>query len=136
MIGALAPGKVKAEMSTKAIHSIDHKNFSRADEVRAFERGRVELCDIGGRQISRFTLDPGWQWSKHVKPIANTEWCMIPHSQYVISGRLRVRMKDGKEFEVGPGDLVYLPEGHDGWVVGNEPAIMLDWGGGDYAKRQ
>jgi hypothetical protein len=57
-----------------------------------------------------------------VKPLVKTEWCEAPHFQYQISGRYRIKMKDGTEFEIGPGDVTLIPPGHDAWVIGNEPA--------------
>jgi hypothetical protein len=50
-------------------------------------------------------------------------------------GRLGIRMDDGTEFIAGPGDITSLPMGHDGWVVGDEPVVVVDWyGAGEYAK--
>lgn len=115
--------------------SVEHKNLSSPDEVRKFEHGKVELIKIGGGVVGRLTLEPGWRWSKHVKPIAKTEWCEAPHFQYQVSGRIHVKMEDGSEFETGPGDVSVLPKGHDASVVGNEPVVLVDWyGAGNYAK--
>jgi hypothetical protein len=114
----------------------EHKSFQAPDEVRTFEKGKVELVSIGGAQVGRFTLQPGWQWSKHVKPLAKTDLCMAHHFQYVISGHMHGRMADGSEFAVGPGEILNLPEGHDAWVVGNEAVVAVDWAGATrYAKR-
>lgn len=105
------------------------KNVGQPDEVREFPKGRAEVVDIGGGQVMRLTLQPGWRWSEHVKPAAGTEWCEAPHFQYVTSGRLHVVMSDGAELDIGPGDVNLLPPGHDAWVVGDEPAVAIDWGG-------
>ncbi len=114
----------------------EHKNFVSADEVRTFEKGKLELLNIGGAQVGRLTLEPGWRWSLHVKPIAKTELCQAPHFQYQIAGRMHVSMADGTQFELGPGDVSDLPQGHDAWVVGNEPVVVVDWAGASkYAKR-
>lgn len=114
----------------------ERKQLTSPDETRAFEKGKVELVNIGGGTVGRFTLEPGWRWSKHVKPIAGTEWCEAPHFQYHVSGRLHILMSDGTEFEVGPGEISWLPSGHDAWVVGDEPVVLIDWAGAiDYAKR-
>ena len=107
----------------------EHRNFESADEVRTFERGRLELVRMAGGVVGRLTLQPGWRWSDHVKPVARTELCEAPHFQYVISGALGARMADGTEFEVRAGDVNVLPPGHDGWVIGDEPAVVVDWGG-------
>jgi len=114
---------------------VEWKDFAKPDEVRTFPHGRIELLHVAGGTIGRLIVEPGWRWSKDVKPIAGTEWCEAPHFQYVVSGRLRARMTNGQEFEVGPGTVSYLPPGHDGWVVGDEPAVIVDWSGAtDYAK--
>jgi hypothetical protein len=111
------------------------KNFGTPDEVRVFPKGRVELFKIGGATVGRAILEPGWKWSTSVKPIAQTKSCEAPHFQYHISGILKVRMDDGTELECRPGDVSLLPSGHDAWVVGNEPAVVVDFQGMiDFAK--
>ena len=113
----------------------EHKDFAASDEVRAFEKGKMEVLNIGGGTVGRLVLQPGWKWSKHVKPIAKTDWCLAPHFQYVVSGKLRVKMADGEEFDLGPGSVSALPQGHDAWVVGTEPAVVVDWAGAsEYGK--
>jgi len=113
----------------------ESKTFATPDETRTFERGRVDLVDIGGVQIGRLTLEPGWRWSEHVKPIAGTDLCEAPHFQYHVQGVVRIRMADGTEFDARPGDVTALPHGHDAWVVGDEPAVVVDWwGASNYAK--
>ena len=114
----------------------ERKDFKSPDEVRTFEKGRLELVKIGGGVVGRLILEPGWKWSKHVKPIAGTDWCEAPHFQYHVSGRLHIVMSDGKEFEAGPGEVTSLPSGHDAWVVGPEPVILIDWQGAiQYAQK-
>ena len=113
----------------------ERKNWNSPDEVRTFEKGKLELLKMGGGVVGRLTLEPGWKWSQHVKPIAKTQWCEAPHFQYQVSGRIHVQMADGMEFDVGPGEVVALPSGHDAWVVGNEPVVAIDWSGAsNYAK--
>ena len=111
------------------------KSFGRPDEVRQFPKGRLELIRVGGATIGRAVFEPGWRWSNSVQPIAKTRSCEAPHFQYHVSGVLRVRMDDGTELECRPGDVSLLPSGHDAWVVGNEPAVVVDFQGMvDYAK--
>lgn len=113
----------------------EYKNLNEPEETRSFPRGKVEIVNIGGGTVGRLTLEPGWRWSVHVKPLAGTPWCEAPHFQYQVSGRLHVQMQDGTEFELGPGDVSFLPTGHDAWVVGEEPVVLIDWyGAGNYAK--
>ena len=99
----------------------EHRSFDEADEVRDFTHGRAEILNVGGGEIGRLVLQPGWRWSNDVKPIAKTESCEAPHFQYHVSGRIAIRMDDGTEFIAGPGDVTSLPSGHDAWVVGEEP---------------
>lgn len=113
----------------------ERKDLGSPDETRKFEKGKVELINIGGGTVGRLTLEPGWRWSKHVKPIAKTDWCEAPHFQYQVSGRLHVLMVDGSEFETGPGEVTSLPSGHDAWVVGDAPVVLVDWyGATNYAR--
>jgi hypothetical protein len=113
----------------------EQKSFTAADETRTFGRGKVDLLQIGGSEIGRLTLEPGWRWSDHVKPIAGTELCEAPHFQYHVAGKLHVLMADGTEFDAGPGDVTALPQGHDAWVVGDEAVVLVDWwGASNYAK--
>ncbi|MEY2581164.1 MAG: hypothetical protein QOE09_1013 [Ilumatobacteraceae bacterium] len=107
----------------------EHMGFDTPDEVRDMPLGRAEVISIGGGKVMRMTLQPGWRWSEHVKPLAGTELCEAPHFQYSVSGRIGVRMADGTEFEVGPGEVSMLESGHDAWVVGDEPVVAIDWGG-------
>lgn len=113
------------------------KNTRSPDETRQFERGRVEIYNLGEVTVGKGVMEPGWRWSQHVKPIAGTESCQEAHSGICISGRMRVRMDDGQELELGPGDVVEISPGHDAWVVGNEPCVLYDFSGMEhYAKRE
>jgi quercetin dioxygenase-like cupin family protein len=108
------------------------------EETRAFEgdMGKLELVNIDTGPVGRATFQPGWRWSEHVKPIAKTESCEAAHMGYYVSGRMRVVMDDGQEAEFGPGDFAVIPPGHDAWVVGEEPCVVIDWQGfADYARR-
>jgi quercetin dioxygenase-like cupin family protein len=113
----------------------EHKSFGSADETRTFGHGQLDLLQIGGAEIGRLTLQPGWRWSEHVRPIAGTTLCEAPHFQYHVSGTVRIEMADGTTFDARPGDVTALPQGHDAWVVGDEPVVMVDWwGASNYAK--
>jgi len=114
------------------------KSLDRPDETRRFEggMGQVDLVNVTEHTVGRAVFQPGWQWSKHVKPIAKTESCETQHTAYFVSGRMKVKMNDGQEIEFGPGDLALIPPGHDAWIVGNEQCVIVDWQGfEDYAKR-
>jgi len=121
-------------MPTRTQHT-EHKTFSHPDETRSFPHGRAEILKIGDGEVGRLVFEPGWRWSNDIKPIARTRSCEAPHFQYHVSGRLAIRMDDGTEIVAGPGDITSLPSGHDAWVVGDEPAIVVDWfGASNFAK--
>ena len=115
--------------------SIQKKRLDAPDEVRTFENGKLELATVGTVTFGRASFQPGWKWSESVKPIEKTEYCEVPHIHYHVSGRLRIRMADGSEEEFGPGDVGITPAGHDAWVVGDEPVVVIDTSGmKEYAK--
>ncbi len=111
------------------------KSFGKPDEVREFPKGRLELVRIGGATVGRAIFEPGWRWATSIQPLVKTKSCEALHFQYHVSGVLKVLMDDGTELECKPGDVSFLPSGHDAWVVGDEPAIVVDFHGMiDYAK--
>ena len=115
---------------------IGSKSFSKPDEVRTFSKGKVEVVTLGEATIGRATFEPGWRWSTCVKPLANTNSCEAAHFGYQISGTMRVRMDDGTELECKAGDVASIPSGHDAWVVGNDPVVVVDFQGmPNYAKQ-
>lgn len=115
------------------------KNFDSPDETRPFEdgKGRLDVLETEGGAVGRAVFEPGWRWSEHIKPLAGTDSCQSAHTGYMLSGRIHVVMDDGEAEDYGPGDFMQISPGHDAWVVGDEPAVALDWTGyGNYAKPQ
>jgi quercetin dioxygenase-like cupin family protein len=115
------------------------KSLNEPEETRPFEegKGKLDLVNVETGAVGRAVFEPGWQWSKHVKPIVNTDSCQAAHTGYVLSGGLKVVMDDGEEAEFRAGDFMVVPPGHDAWTLGEEACVMLDWQGyGDYAKRK
>jgi mannose-6-phosphate isomerase-like protein (cupin superfamily) len=109
-------------------HEMQSRNLDKnPDQVRKLSKGKTDIAFLAGTTVARMLAEPGWQWSKDVKPVVNTNSCQLAHTQYAISGRLRVRMDDGTEQEFGPGDAIYIPPGHDAWVVGNEPFVAVEF---------
>jgi hypothetical protein len=107
----------------------EKKSFNKPEEIREFPLGRLEIITIGGVTIGRAIFQPGWRWSKSLQPLAKTNSCEAPHFQYHVAGILMVKMDDGTEYECRAGDLSLLPSGHDAWVVGDEPVIVVDFQG-------
>lgn len=121
----------------KILERAEVKSLEKPDEVRGFDKGRLELVNVGGRTIGRAVFQPGWKWSAHVKPIAKTKSCEAPHFQYQLAGRMQIVMDDGVEFVTKAGDVMNIPPGHDAWVLGDEPVVVVDFQGFvDYAKRK
>lgn len=123
------------ERAAEATGNAEHRSFRQPEEVREFPKGRLELIKVGGAVIARALFEPGWRWASSVQPIAKTKSCEAPHFQYHVAGVLRIKMDDGTEFDCKPGDVSLLPSGHDAWVVGDEPVVVVDFQGmADYAS--
>jgi hypothetical protein len=106
---------------------LTRKSLDSPDETRPFEggTGQLEVVNSGAGAVGRATFLPGWRWSEHVKPIAGTDSCQAAHTCYFVSGRMKVVSDDGEEIEYG----------HDAWILGDEPCVVIDWQGfADYAK--
>ena len=102
------------------------KNIETPDERHAFEHASLSVVNLPGVTIARTVYQPGWKWSTDVRPVVGTEACQVAHTGYIISGRLRARMDDGREYDFGPGDVHVVSAGHDAWVEGDEPCVALD----------
>jgi len=105
------------------------KNLSAPDETLSLEKGSASTVRVGELVVGRLVLEPGWRWSEHVRPIAGTSSCQFHHVGFALSGVMDGRMDDGTEFEVRPGDIFDVPPGHDNWVTGDEPLVVVIWGG-------
>jgi hypothetical protein len=106
------------------------KNFAAPDEAREFPRGGDALVALGPAKVGRAEFMPGWRWSNDIRPIAGTASCEVAHVGYVVSGVLHVEADDGRTLDLRPGDAFTIPSGHDAWVVGDDPVVLLDWGQG------
>ena len=99
---------------------LQRKSFSVPDLVRSFTHGQVDIVNLDETSVARFKWEPGWRWSKDVKPVVQTSSCQNRHVGYVIAGALHVAMDDGTEMEIRAGDAFEIPPGHDAWVVGDD----------------
>jgi class 3 adenylate cyclase len=114
------------ERDDRAVAAIQRKSFDAPDDVRRFPGGIVDLVHIGSVTMGRGVLEPGFRWSTSLKPIQGTPSCQIHHLQLMLQGRFHVEMDDGETAEFGPGDVMNVPPGHDVWVVGDEPVVVVD----------
>jgi uncharacterized cupin superfamily protein len=106
--------------------TIQKKSLNQPEQTQRIGRLKVETVSIGSIEFQRFTAEPGWQWSKDIKPVVKTETCQVDHLLYFISGRIHVKMAHGNEVDFNAGDTGRIPPGHDGWVVGDAPAVWLE----------
>ena len=97
--------------------------------MRGFPHGRLEVLYPAAGDVGRMVLEPGWRWSEDVRPIAGTGLCETARAGYQVSGALRIQLADGTTIDARPGMAGSVPPGHDAWVVGEEPAVLIDWAG-------
>ena len=114
---------------------IETNDFSAPDEVRRPDHTTVEVVKLAGGEIGRYTFEPGWRWSEHIRPNVGTDSCQVEHIGYVLSGRLHVEHEDGSKGEMAPGLVYRIAPGHDAWVIGEEPVVVVEFQGAAlYAK--
>jgi class 3 adenylate cyclase len=112
-----------------------HIRVDQPNEVRPYPLGRNEIFEMDDFVVGRMVHEPGWQWSRHVRPIAGTDRCMYHHLGYCVSGRLHIQLEDGTEGEIAAQEMFELPPGHDAWVIGDEEWIAIDFRGArSYAR--
>ena len=108
---------------------LQYKTLGQPDEVREFPLGRLELFELDDLVIGLGTFEPGWRWSKHIKPLAGTDLCRYRHVGYTLAGTLRVELEDGTIEDIPPNSALQIPPGHDAWVVGDEAHVAVDFAG-------
>jgi len=105
------------------------KNLNSPDETITLPGITEDLVEIAGMTVARTVQDPGWRWSTDVQPLVGGEWCEARHVGVMISGRTGYLLRDGRTLEFGPDDVYDVPPGHDGYTIGDDPAVMIEWSG-------
>jgi hypothetical protein len=105
------------------------KNFADPDEVIDIPGVSVQVVDLGDLTVGKMVNEPGWRWSTHMRPVIRGDWCQARHVGFIISGRLGIEFADGTSAEFGAGDVFDIPPGHDGFTVGDEPCVQVEWTG-------
>jgi hypothetical protein len=114
---------------------IETRDFTAPDETRTPDRTQVKLVGLAGGQIGQYTFEPGWRWSECIKPVVKTDTCQVEHLGYVVSGKLGVSHEDGSKQEIAAGSVYRIAPGHDGWTIGNEPVVVVEFqGASGFAK--
>jgi hypothetical protein len=97
---------------------------------------KIEAVSAANGQVKRVVYPPGFRWSTHMKPVVGTELCMHGHVGFLSTGRVRGQYADGCTFEFIAPEVVVLEPGHDAWVVGREPAVLIQFdAAGETAQR-
>jgi hypothetical protein len=87
---------------------------------------QVDVVPAGTGRIKRVIYQPGFRWSTHMKASVGTDLCMHAHVGFIARGRIGVRYGDGTTVEFAAPQVVAVEPGHDGWVVGDEPAVLIE----------
>jgi class 3 adenylate cyclase len=104
-------------------------NLDMPDEVIEFPKITAKLVELGDLTVGMLVSEPGWRWSEHNRPKVGGEWCQARHVGVVLSGRLGVEFSDGTTAEFGPHDVFDIAPGHDGFTVGDETCVQIEWSG-------
>jgi len=98
-----------------------------ADDRREVGGVRLDIVRAGAARVKREIYPPGYRWSTHMKGIAGTEVCMHAHVGFLASGEIHIEYEDGCVREFKAPSAVVIEPGHDGWVVGDEPAVLIEF---------
>jgi quercetin dioxygenase-like cupin family protein len=111
------------------------KVFDTEGDPHAFSNGLAQILKLGEATVARAVYEPGWRWTTDMREVTGNQTCQLHHLAYAISGELHVLTDEGRTLEVKPGSVYEIPPGHDAWVVGDEPVVVVDWyGATNYAK--
>ena len=87
----------------------------------------IDIADAANGRVKRVCYPPGFRWSTHMQPIVKTPLCMHAHVGFRARGHVRGTYADGCVFDVTAPRAVVLDPGHDAWVVGREPAVLIEF---------
>lgn len=88
---------------------------------------QVDVVRTGNSRVKRVVYPVGFRWSKDIKPVIGTELCQHAHVGFLAAGRLTIEYADGALEEYVAPQVVAIAPGHDGWVVGEEPAVLIQF---------
>ena len=87
---------------------------------------QVDAVRTGDARIKRIVYPRGFRWSTHMKPVTHTDRCMHAHVGFLVRGQIHVEYPDGCVHEFAAPAAVAIEPGHDGWVVGDDAAILIE----------
>jgi hypothetical protein len=104
-------------------------NLSDPDETVRFPGYTEYIVEIGDVTVARVVQEPGWLYSRNMATVEEGRWCEAHHIGVTVSGRHGAVLRDGSRLEFGPDDVYDIPPGHDGFTIGDEAAVMIEWSG-------
>src|SRR5271165_198287 len=88
---------------------------------------QLDIAHAGAARVKRVIYPAGFHWKTHIKPIVGTDFCMHAHVGFLAHGQIHIEFPDGCRMEFAAPQAVVIEPGHDGWVVGNEPAVLIEF---------
>ena len=132
--------KKKTKATKKAVKKTAKKTAKRpakkADALLATVKGathryighvRLDVGRAGAARVKRMIYPPGFHWAKDMKPVTGTELCMHAHVGFLARGEIHIEYADGCVVEHKAPQIIAIDPGHDGWVVGKEPVVMIEF---------
>ncbi len=116
-------------LSDRLVTGPYRKNFGDPDESSNYGGAVEDVVAIGDFTVGRIVQQPGFSWRTHIQPLVGGDWCKARHVGMILSGHLRVLLKDGTTIDLRPNDVFDIPPGHEAWVEGDEPVVEVDWSG-------
>ena len=87
----------------------------------------LDVGRAGEARVKRLIYPPGFRWSVDMKPIVGTDLCMHAHVGFLARGEIHIEYADGCVVEHKAPQIVAIEPGHDGWVVGKEPVVLIEF---------
>jgi hypothetical protein len=96
-------------------------------DLREVGHVRLEVGRAGEARVKRLVYPPGFRWSVDMKPIVGTALCMHAHVGFLVSGEIHIEYGDGCVVEHKAPQIIAIEPGHDGWVVGKDPVVLIEF---------
>ena len=96
-------------------------------ERRQLGHVKLEVARAGAARVKRMIYPPGFHWAKDMKPVTGTDLCMHAHVGFLARGEIHIEYADGCVVEHKAPQIIAIEPGHDGWVVGKEPVVMIEF---------
>jgi hypothetical protein len=94
---------------------------------REFGGVQIDVVRTGGSRVKRIIYPRGFRWSTVIKPMVGTDFCMHAHVGFLAHGQIHIQYQDGCTLEFAAPSALAIEPGHDGWVVGDEPAVVIEF---------